>query len=370
MQRCSVIATLLIALSALLVGCGGSSSEPEARLVGTVEGRVYAPNGALPMAGATVSSPDARGSTVTNAQGDFRLENVPAGNTPITIRKGGWTKIVNKAVTANQVARLTASEGTLPSQVANGAPRIAVVLGQWDKMEDVLAKLGMGQLDDVGHLRRGTESFSIVADGAAFRTLVSSAANLAQYDMIFVNCGADLNPEGLDLEVAKTNVRNWVNQGGVLYVTDLSYPIVEQVFPTDIVFEGMVGQDGITTEGTVHDAALLAWLGAREQLTAGKVHIGGFLSGWAVIRTLGPNTTNLVDGLVTFNAGARPNGSRRGHDHGLGDLRPTTNEVRPLTVTFMHGSGRVLYTSYHTAEEPSLNLRPQEYILGYLALSL
>lgn len=370
MTRFVRIAMALIPFLVALAGCGGGSEDPPARLAGIVEGRVYAPNGVLPMAGATVSAPSARGSTVTDAQGDFRLENVPAGNPAITIRKGAWTKVVNKAVTANEVSRLTADEGTLPSQVANGAPRIAVVLGQWDKMEDVLAKLGLGELDEAGHLRRGTEAFTIIPDGAAFANLVSSSANLAQYDMIFVNCGADLSLEGLDPEAVKANARAWVNQGGILYVTDLAYPIVEQVFPTDIVFDGMVGQAGITTEGTVHDITLRAWLDSRGQLTAGKVHIDGFLSGWAVIRSLGPNTTNVVDGLVTFDGGAAPADARKTHRHDAVGLRPTTNEVRPLTVTFPYGTGRVLYTSYHTAEEASPQLRPQEFILGYLILSL
>ena len=44
---------------------------------------------------------------------------------------------------------------------------------------------------------------------------------------------------------------------------------------------------------------------------------------------------------------------------------------KPLTVSFDVGQGKVLYTSYHTiADDPSTEIRPQEFVLWGLALEL
>ena len=50
---------------------------------------------------------------------------------------------------------------------------------------------------------------------------------------------------------------------------------------------------------------------------------------------------------------------------------PFVQGVKPLTVTLQIGSGKVLYSSYHTDElEPSSGFHPQERILQYLVFEL
>jgi hypothetical protein len=241
-------------------------------------------------------------------------------------------------------------------------------------MEDVLAKLGYGDTDIDGELILGTEQFDLI-DGdnslgssyMDFPDFITSPEAMAQHSIIFIDCGNDY--EGLmfsDPDVID-NIRNYVNNGGKLYVTDLSYDFVEQPFPQFIDFYGSdatptsdpeewdaaeEGRAGITTNAEVLDSNLSDWLNARGALNPdGTVHIEGFLAGWAVMNGTASGAKVWIRGDVEF-AG--------------------TSGVKPLTVTFDYGSngGRVLYTSYHTEDTEDPSLRPQEYVLAYLIFEL
>ncbi|SMB97514.1 hypothetical protein SAMN00790413_06012 [Deinococcus hopiensis KR-140] len=77
----------------------------------------------------------------------------------------------------------------------------------------------------------------------------------------------------------------------------------------------------------------------------GTVHIGGFLSSWAVMNGVHTGQASAlktwVSGPVSWNAG---------------------EGVRPPKVTLDHGAGRVLYTPYHTEPGESGGVSPQERI--------
>src|SRR6185369_4934856 len=172
------IGSLILMLSA----CGGGGTgEPSVNLptpppppaapvvqkgVGTITGTVYAPNGTDPIPSANVyvlATPVAKLSlaavnvwdpsgastkTTTAADGTFTLENVPAGATTVYIIKGFFKKAFVANVTPDTSTRILDSLTTLPAttDIASGIgiPKIAVVRGAWDKIEDVLAKLGLG----------------------------------------------------------------------------------------------------------------------------------------------------------------------------------------------------------------------------------
>jgi len=353
-------------------GVGDACVSPEG--FGTIEGIVYAPNGTTSLAGAIVSMPGAAPSdppvtsTTSGADGFFRLENVPAGNVTITISKGSWNTSFQLNVIAGQSMTAPIEMTTLPA-TGMGAATIAVVQGSHDRMEDVLAKLGMGTVDAYGYLVPGTETFDLYESG---NELFLDPAKMAEYDIIFIDCGADEQPlYHPDWAGAIQNIRDYVNQGGKRYVTDLAYDYVEQTFPPAMNFYGsddtptdqpelqnaaQVGEGGITVEAAVLDATLRNWLQQHSAINAdGTVHIAGFLAAWAAIDQVPATTKVWIAGDVSI------------WDYSLGQR---ALNGRPLTITFESDSGRVLYTSYHTEEIGSPHLRPQEWILAYLAFEL
>ena len=99
--------------------------------------------------------------------------------------------------------------------------------------------------------------------------------------------------------------------------------------------------------GAIHDETLRAWLELLGVLEGdGTVTLHHFIDGWALVDAAGTETKVWVDG----DAGG----------------------ARPLTISFEHGCGRVLYTSYHTIEGGGAGgtLNGQELILAYLAFEI
>jgi hypothetical protein len=58
------------------------------------------------------------------------------------------------------------------------------------------------------------------------------------FDIVFLNCGNNYEFEILNSPDNLTQLQAYVNAGGRLYVTDLSYDFVEQPFPQVMRFEG------------------------------------------------------------------------------------------------------------------------------------
>jgi hypothetical protein len=277
--------------------------------------------------------------------------------------------------------------GTVAFSAQTTGARLAVVTGSFDSIEDVLAKLGYGDIE-AGKLKLGTEKFALF-DGTgglpgnykSMDALFADAdgdgkADIYNYGVVFFNCG--LREDLLDEPANRAILRAYVEAGGRVYASDLAYDFVEQVFPAYIDFEGSdnvaeaaaenpgeaeLGLSDITVDAAV-DANLSAWLGgvtcgspAGSCLNAnGSVHIEGFLSGWGVMKSAHPakqaDVRTWVSGPVTF-------------------FDQSTPVVRPLTMSFPAGLGRVTYTSYHN--EPgggAAGYIPQERILQFIVFEL
>lgn len=369
------------------------SGTPNPSTTGTVTGRVLAPNGTTAINDALVYVPvnqtrAAKSSrqaesvivqTRTNASGDFSLTGVPVGDTVVVISKGQFLIRTVVRVTAGGSTALSVAQATLPI-TGTGAAKIAVIKGSFDNMEDVLAKLGFGEVQN-GKLKPGTQRFDLLEDANA---LFADSARLNGYDIVFVNCGAD--EDILENQAAKNNLRTFVQNGGNLYCTDLAYDFIEQSVPEAIDFFGAdgtpigtaeaqgdaeVGNSGVASNADVQDANLRDWLSARGSLRAdGKVHVEGFLGGWGVINQPGAGGKVWVRGLLGTEESTRV---KHNHSHGkAGSTRQASSaggigDTRNLTVTVPFGAGKVLYSSYHTEPGVSENtLLPQEQILAYL----
>ncbi len=381
-----------------------------------LSGVVTAPNGIDPVPGAVVYVPltieefpvqvtceicgdilsNAIIATTTAPDGSFTLGplptsmNPPPGGTITVISQKGRFRRVAEVSIGTWCAANTGQDADfrLPSknEGRNTIPNIAVATGDYDKMECVLLKLGIenGAFDLYGGVGQATESGLV-----GFNTLLENPTMLKSYNIVFINCAANTFEDLLTANAqVRTNVEDYVNSGGRLYVTDWSYDYIEQVpgWSARIDFgpgassgspeepnAGAIGEGEISTEALVQDPVMISWLNAVEARTGdsiidamNRVHIQHFLVQWVMQLMVAPMDTSKVwlTGQVSG-------------DGLSGDL--------PLTTTFdVNSCGRVLYSSYHTLGRDDINpffppetfpiycasgaLSPQERVLEYLIL--
>jgi hypothetical protein len=337
----------------------------------------------VPAADACGTPPTAGWSyTCSAADGTFTWDgNIPA-NAKLVALKGAFRIEQTLSASGGTVAlgNLLVPTGT------PAATRMAVVTGSFDSVQVVLAKLGFGAVSASGQLEPGSERFDLF-DGddtlppsypefvALFQDGDSSGRpDIFNYAIVFLNCGLD---ETVAADPARLQIlRDYVSQGGRLYVSDLAYDFVEQAFPQYVDFEGsagtaaaspetpevaQLGDSDITSAATL-DPQLQTWLGGVTCGTGasclnanGTATIEGFLSGWAVMagaHASAPSNVRVwVSGPVTFDGQATP-------------------VNRPLTVAFNVGSGRVTYTSYHNEPFGAVGFVPVERILQFLVFEL
>lgn len=278
--------------------------------------------------------------------------------------------------------------------------RMAVVTGTYDEIENVLAKLGFGEVDEYGELDK-SESFdftlidgndSLDEDFEDFDDFISDIENLNEYDIVFINCGNSNEDLLSDSEVV-SRLQQYIDEGGKLYVTDWSYDFLESPFPSFLNFlaggddpdtaethnHAQSGTGGITVDADVANDMMAAWLDSvtvnggtieedcyglsEEDINArigarnddGTVTIGDFLGAWAVIEGMHDGFADVTDLWISGDI-----------SHSGGDLSDA-----PLTATKDIGEGRILYSSYHTAHScPTQGFWPQERILQYLVFEL
>ncbi len=428
-------------------GSGGGNSAPAEPYTGTLTGTLVAPNGSTPIAGATlhISENDARIAidaraavaqdcpapdnasewTCSGADGQFSFEvtDLPPGSV-LHARKGAWSLTHTLALNGSNPGQL--GPVAFDNDTAAGAARIAVVTGDYDRIEDLLAKMGMGEIGSSGLAARsaavlthghrhvhspvtrssllaapasledcqaiedptelcdclqqelgedfpcdlsggdglelGTETFDLY-DGngvlpASYPDVTELFASqdgqprLFGYDIVYVNCGADL-PDNVNWQ---TILQQFVAEGGVLYATDWASEWVE-AFHGDVAPALTSGDTLETLNATVVDVALADWLAnvtcaGGDCINGTAVTLAGFLSGWHLLKPLDETS---VTPLVRADVAA----------YGF------PGETSALmTYQFSHGDGQVIYSSYHT--EPLSHADgylPQERILEYLFFS-
>lgn len=374
----------------------------------------------------------------TDSDGSYTLAmtNIPCG-TPLTFvaKKGSFSLSVDVTLSCDVASQNTSDNGESVAEIGDivfdddcgtddseasqflvapsaaftvdqsscqfDAARMAVVTGNYDEIENVLAKLGFGSVDENGILDKSQPfDFTLIdgndtlndADYMNFDEFVSDINNLNQYDIIFINCGNSYELLASDPDTIAI-LQEYVENGGKLYVTDWSYGFIEQPFPSFMNFfdggddpqvgethgHAKVGMGGITVDATVNDNVLSAWLDgvrvndgtieqncynlADEDVNAiqgarnedGSVTVADFLGSWAVM--LGEH-----DGF----AGASDIWMQGDVTHYNGDVQDA-----PLTVTRDEGLGRILYSSYHTAHScPTPGFWAQERVLQFLVFEL
>ncbi|MCC7381479.1 MAG: choice-of-anchor D domain-containing protein [Deltaproteobacteria bacterium] len=280
---------------------------------GDVQGTICGLDGLNPVAGADVyvDAPGGRVSAKTNAQGDFVLTCVPAGDWTVQVTSGSWSTSFGVSVSDG---RTTTVAG--PQCLDSSSARVAVVFGDYDRIEQVLDRIGVPY------------DFFDNVDQAA---LLLDAGRMAQYDIIFLNCGFD---DSLVFSgVGRANLERFVLDGGAIYASDYAYDALEVAFPDFVDFFGddarrNVAQLAPSHEGMVDvvDSSLRAGLGGLGQIEIDSCCVA--------IESAGPGTQTYLEG-DRYEDGGR----------------------HPLFVGFTPGpsAGVVMFTDFHNREQPDID---------------
>ncbi len=309
--------------------------------------------------------------TLSDAAGDFLLENISAGDHNLVTRKGFFRRQRTVAVVQNTVTDIPSEKTTLPgansSDGLDEIPNYAVLLNSFDKPEDMLAKMGLGDLDTSGHLIQGSQQFHTFNDSSSggasvgpSSMLFSNQDFLDYYHMVFFPCICSTL-------TASNNVgmlREYVENGGKIYSSCWASQWAEQPYPNVIEFNGddnayNAGDIGSwNSHGNIENPDMIDWL---------AVVAGGesptyypLEGGWILIDSL---SFNSYDGHGALDDGAIG-----------GPVVPTvwvsdveSNPGHPLTITYPYDCGKIFYSTYQVVESGgSTQIRAQEWILIYL----
>ena len=257
-----------------------------------ITGKVYAPNGTLPLPGALVYIPNGAAtspygvtpitpgvvggtceqcnqtasgsplvSTTSAFDGSFTLPNVPAGvSFPLVIQLGKWRRMVTIPATTRCTSRtLTSDQSRFPTRQNEGAngvdnvPFIAISTGKVDGLECVLRKIGLTSSGasnqfgnpvgtstaDRGRIRLyrdndvGSAAGGARIDGNTPRTdsaLTDTQAHLDQYDAVIFGCAGARNDRTTAI---LDRVRAYADKGGRVFATHFEYVYLYNRVPWD-----------------------------------------------------------------------------------------------------------------------------------------
>ncbi|MBA3460656.1 MAG: hypothetical protein H0T46_11875 [Deltaproteobacteria bacterium] len=413
-------------------GGGGDGGDGSGGNFAELKGKVWAPNQApgqamagqeIPIAGALVyvsaTKPDPipdrvyceqcvptpSGGALTGADGSFSLQ-VPPGRYWVVIQKGQFRLEAEYELQLGTL-ELPAPQTTLPStwDPATGRymPRMAMATGTNDQIEDILGKLGVGTMsgntfqNPMGEKGPELDIYDYEGTAAGSVTfLLSNIAEMRKYHIIFFPCSVSMSDVDtlLQNQTILGNIRRYVSEGGKLYVTDWSGELADRAFPQQVV----LGDSGTDSDGTYDattftgtlttvgdadgglyeapdgktlDAELGAWLGLQMGPTEGGTGVSMYNPQSFVVTDLWNwvkkmNTVQIgVDGtgMPVYDAPkAWVSGSKSG----------TTGAMnRPIAVTYQPaGCGKVLFTTFQTANGEHDGLYPQERVLLYLIMEI
>lgn len=443
---------IVLAISLSLGGCGPSHRGDDGGGGGsgsgvgvctsncsTVTGRVWAPRWALgdvppgqeiPIFGALVYVLDHRPEPIpdhvycescvsvpqtavsSGHDGAFTM-NVAQGHYWLVIEKGQFRIEQEIDVPAGALA-LPAPATTLPHEMdpTHGAwiPKVAIVRGNYDAVEDILGKIGFGQLGGNNKLADPMGAADHYADitfydwGGSGSTnavyLLQHVDEMRKYHIIFFPCSTAVDDAVLSDQATLANLRKFVHDGGKLYVTDWSGETADRAFPPQLKLgDGGFGGGGIDSVGDYDAAALTGTLttpgtadGSLYTASDAKV-TDPDLHAWLGLQ-IGPDQVNPTPHMYTpdsFTVEDNWNWIDSLHAHvkgtdGMG--QPVYDDPkawlvgsdgshgpRPLAVTYEPtGCGKVLYSTFQTsgasAAESHVGLMPQERVLLFLIMEI
>jgi hypothetical protein len=222
----------------------------------TVTGTVFAPNGTLPIYNAIVYVPNgqvqpmphgatcdvcgapASGNplvaTLSNADGTFKLENVPAGSDiPLVIQLGRWRRqvVLPTVAPCTENAVTDANLTRLPKSQSEGdLPRIALTTGGCDKLGCMLPKIGVAASEFGVESSGAAKSVHVFLgaggggppDSGAAQGFWDDLTRLKNYDMVLLSCECQEHLEDKGT-AAYQAITEYLAAGGRIFTTDFMY---------------------------------------------------------------------------------------------------------------------------------------------------
>lgn len=189
--------------SLILFSCGSDDkNDSNTQKTGTLKGKVTTVNTHKPVGGALVFTFDDQNEiyfTRTNALGEFEFL-APIGNRELHIQTGDGSNFRTKLDVTIQENQTQVLEDA--SLRLNQTARMAYVGGTYDNIEDIITNLGYN------------------VEQLTFNSLYDYDL-MAQYDIIFLNCGSIPSGQSISASVNITNnLSQFVTNGGSLYASD------------------------------------------------------------------------------------------------------------------------------------------------------
>ena len=254
-------------LVVLVVGCGPEKrdidtnptpADIDAACPTTVSGKVFAPNGTLPLYAVTVYAPvsdpppftegvqcgqcstgqpgGSTSSTTSDATGSFTLDVPPGVNVPVIVTTGKWRRKVVIPFVAS-CADNAQPDGTfrLPKNRSEGdMPRIAVVTGGCDPLACILPKLGIDPTEFGDSVTGANRVVFYGASGEspgapkASTVLWGSLDEMKKFDVIINSC------ECSEVNTNKTSpdlLRQYADLGGRVFGSHFHYTWTKNLIP-------------------------------------------------------------------------------------------------------------------------------------------
>ena len=329
---------------------------------GELRGIVCAPTEQIFISHADVrlSVTDCDGSQVTlttrsSADGTFYFPQVPCGQHLVYIEAGQFRRDYIVNIQSGGLTDITAA-GQKQCFKANQA-KIAIFWGQWDRLQMLIQQLGF----DFTYYNFEFDFFNDThPDDIEALQVLRDPVQLGQYDIIFFNCGSAALKWVNGYPEITTNLRDFVNDGGSLFASDLAWAYLEAPFPNAVDYYGTtdlpsqsLDPDGPqrvmahqSVAATVEDPDMAEYLGT-------STFTAEFGSGPLIgVDAGGSNTTVHVRGLVKI------------EDESLQGFHI---EGQPLVLSSQPqpGAGRIIYTSFHNDEQADTLIQNLLYYLVF-----
>ena len=365
--------TLLLLALLLITAC--SKDKTDDNLTGdySITGKFLTPNGEDAVSKATVNlfrDGELVKEGITDSEGNFVLSDLPKDNYQLSISKGKFS--TNRNIDLDDL--IDAFTFDLDSLPIDELPSIAVVTGYFDQIENVLYNIGLvdtatGEpLFDIidgsdvmdrhaahshGHstnvANRNNPMLNPNVD-FGFGEFIENPDLLANYDIIFLNCGLNESKMG-----SSNNLTDYISNGGLMYATDYAFVYLSDITAGGTEYltfeEPLRSGDSWETEAQIFNQDLLDWilLNFDVDIPNGTVTIDEFLPGWQAVDTYDSETViPWLYGPVEYDG---------------------VMEDKYLAYTFLHGDGGVLYSSFHTENNTS-DATTVERLMQYMVFEL
>ena len=352
----------------------------------TLTGKVFAPNGTLPLYNAIVYIPNTtpaaftdgvtcdrcNGSvsgnpvviTTTDASGSFTLTNVPVGaNIPLVIQLGKWR--VQKTIASVPACTSTALDAgttSLPKNHGEGdIPQMAIATGSADPFECLLLKIGIdpneitvptgnGRIHFfLGETQPGTTMSGAPSEGDATNGLFTGLDKLKKYDVIMLPCEGTNNYSGTT-GPQRTLLTQYLDAGGRIFSTHYSYQWLTYAgSPYNAVSSDNMGNGWhVDQNQPCGNASTCGYMGTLDT---------SFPKGMAFSQWLGNVTMPPVNGSFEIT-----------------DPRNDLDALNPMTMAaqrwmYHAGDNKVLHATFNTPLKPTLDDMGQPNYCGRVVFS-